>query len=431
MAVSKKKTRKSKKKKNNLIKKHITEVIVLSLIVFAIIFIIYRITQLAIKPASSFLIEQGKISQKETLTGYVIRDEKVIQAPEDSQKLVQIKNEGERVSVGEEVFRYEASNEQELNDKIDELNVQIQEALDSQANKPYSSDIEALETQIENKMDGKKDKNNIKEIKEYKKDINGYIVKKAKIAGDLSPAGSYINGLLKERSDIEKTLSNNSKYEKATISGIVSYRVDGLEEQLNPGQFDNLSMETLNSLDLITGQIVTTSDKNGKVINNFECYIAVSSNSNEARKAEKGDKLKILLSDNREIPATIEYIRKEDSSVFIILKITQSVEYLTNYRKISIDLVWWKEEGLRIPNSSIIYENGLSYVIRTKSGVLNKILVKVDRENDKYSIISNYTSEELKNMGYSAQEINQMRKISIYDEILYDPDLEKLSKELD
>ncbi len=34
-------------------------------------------------------------------------------------------------------------------------------------------------------------------------------------------------------------------------------------------------------------------------------------------------------------------------------------------------------------------------------------------------------------MGYTVQEINNMKKISIYDEILADPDLDKISKELD
>ncbi len=62
--------------------------------------------------------------------------------------------------------------------------------------------------------------------------------------------------------------------------------------------------------------------------------------------------------------------------------------------------------------------------------MLSKILVKIVRENDKYSIITNYTTEELKNMGYTVQEIRNMGKISIYDEILSDPDLETLNKEL-
>ena len=52
------------------------------------------------------------------------------------------------------------------------------------------------------------------------------------------------------------------------------------------------------------------------------------------------------------------------------------------------------------------------------------------RENNNYSIITNYSTEELKDMGHTMQEINSMKKISIYDEILADPDIEKIGKDL-
>ena len=426
--MAKIKPKKTKNKRTSRIKKHVIEVIMLSLIIFAIFFCVFHIVKLAIKPTKSFLIEQGKISQKETLVGYVIRDEKII-SEGNGQKLVQIKNEGERASVGEPVFRYEAENEQELNDKIEQLNLKIQEALEGET-EIFSSDIKALETQIENRIYGMKNRNNIQEIKEYKTDINGYITKKAKISGELSPAGTYINDLITERINIENELRNNSKYENAPIGGIVSYRVDGLENTLTANSFDSMTSDTLKNLNLVTGQVVTTNEATGKVINNFICYIATTSNTNEAKKAAIGDKIKIKLADGTEIPATVEYIKQEEKDVLLILKVTQGVEYLTSYRKISLDLIWWEKEGLRIPNSSIIYENGLSYIIRTKGGVLNKILVKVVKENDNYSIIKNYTTEELKDIGFDIQEIESMKKINIYDEILSDPDIEEINKEL-
>ena len=365
----KEKVKKQSNKQNdklNKIKQHITQVTLLSLIIFIIIFCIYQIIKLAINPTDSFLVEQGKISQEESLIGYVIRDEKLIETPENQNKLVQIKNEGEKVSVGEAVFRYEAPNEQELTDKINELNTQIQTALDGQTT-IFSSDIKALENQIETKLNEIQNKNNIQEIKEYKTDINNYIEKKAKISGELSPAGSYINNLITERTNIENQLKNNSKYEVAPIGGIVSYRVDGLETTLTPQNFESISTETLQNLNLTTGQIVTTSQTMGKIINNFECYIAVTTNTDEAKNAKVGDTAKIRLSANQEIPAEVEYIKQEDKSTLIIFKITQGVEALTSYRKISLDVIWWERSGLRVPNTSIIYENGLSYVIRTRA----------------------------------------------------------------
>ena len=367
---AKKQVSKNKKRKTTTIskiKQHIIQVTLLSLIIFAVIFCIYKIIKLLINPTESFLIEQGIIEQSESVTGYVIREEQVIKTSSSEQeKLVQIKNEGERISVGEEIFRYEAKNEQELNEKIRELNNQIQKAMEGQIEIP-SSDIRALDKQIESKINGIQKNNNIQEIKEYKTDINLYITKKAKISGELSPAGSYINNLINQRIEIENQLKNNSKYEKAPSSGIVSYRVDGLEEKLTFQNLDSITSEMLENLHLITGQIVTTSTKERKIIDNFECYIAISTKSDEAKKAKIGDNVKLKLATNKEIPAEVARIKEEKDGRLVIFKINQGVEYLTGYRKISLDIIWWKEQGLRVPNSSIIYENGLSYIIRIKS----------------------------------------------------------------
>ena len=60
----------------------------------------------------------------------------------------------------------------------------------------------------------------------------------------------------------------------------------------------------------------------------------------------------------------------------------------------------------------------ISYVIRTRIGYQDKILVKVLKTNEKYSIVTNYTSDELTELGYTASEIRNMPNIAIYDEIL-------------
>ena len=98
---------------------------------------------------------------------------------------------------------------------------------------------------------------------------------------------------------------------------------------------------------------------------------------------------------------------------------------MTNYRKISFDLIWWSSTGLKVPNEAIVEENGLNYVVRNRVGYLDKILVKIGRKNDKYSIVTNYDTDELKNLGFSSTEIQNMKKISIYDELLLNPDLSK------
>lgn len=55
-------------------------------------------------------------------------------------------------------------------------------------------------------------------------------------------------------------------------------------------------------------------------------------------------------------------------------------------------------------------ENGLNYVVRNRAGYLNKILVNVTNKNDKYSIVTNYDTEELEQLGFSKTEISNMKK---------------------
>ncbi len=360
---------------------------------------------------------------KKVQYGYVIRDEKIVQGNNNQNGIEQIKAEGEKVSKGSQVFRYCMQNEEEINNKIDDLNNKIQEALIGKTDL-FPNDIKAIDEQIENKIDGIKSKNDIQEIAEYKNDINTYITKKSTISGDLSQAGSYINGLIQERQEYQATLRENSEYVTAPMSGVVSYRVDELEEVLTPDKFDSLNQEFLDELNLEIGQIVTTSSQKGKIINNYECYIATILTSEEANQASVGKKVTLRLSTQDEVKATISYISNQsDNSVLIVFRIEECVEKLIDYRKISFDIIWWNFDGLKLPKSAIIYDNGLSYVVRNRGGYQDRILIEVLKENDNYCIVDNYDNDELKDLGFTTKDITNMRKISIYDEIILNPSI--------
>lgn len=101
----------------------------------------------------------------------------------------------------------------------------------------------------------------------------------------------------------------------------------------------------------------------------------------------------------------------------LVFNINKSVEDLIAYRKISIDVIWWSYSGLKVPNTALIQEDDLYYVIRNRTGYTDKILVKVLKQNQNYSIIENYTTKELLELGYTQDEISSMKSISLYDEI--------------
>lgn len=413
----------AKKTKNNKLKKQIRDAFILTFIICVIIVIVYSVISLISSPAQTFILTKSTISEEESKVGYVIRDEKLMESANNQVKIEPIKNEGEKVGLGNPIFKYYNANEEEITKQIDELNSQIQEALLGQ-NDLFPSDIKSLEGQIEKQIENLRNENNMQDIIECKNNISDYIVKKAKIAGSLSSAGEYINNLIAQRNSLEQKLNSVAQYANSSVSGVVSYRIDGLEEKLSINNLDNITSNYLKSLSLTTGQIVSKSDNNAKVINNFQCYIAVTFNSEEAKKAKEGTKLTLRLSNQDEVKAEVYKIKEEGSNRLIIFKITDGVEKLIAYRKISIDVIWWKYTGLIVPKSAILYENGKSYVLIKKNVDFTKILVNVEKENDNYCVIDNYNTEDLIEFGYTTEEINSQRGVKLYDEILVDPQLE-------
>lgn len=401
--------------------------IILNIIIVAVlIYVIYAIYLLIKEPTNIFTIEEGTLYQEETDIGYVIRKETVVRGNNYKNGMEQIKAEGERAAKNENIFRYYSTNEESLKQKIAELDEQIQTAMTENTN-IFSADIKSLEDQIDEKLKEINQITDVTTLTEYKKEIDNLITKKAKIAGDLSPQGSYLNQLIEERKQYESQLNSGAEYVKAPMSGIVSYKVDGLEETLTPDNFGSINKEFLEKLNLKTGEIVATSEEAGKVIDNFACYIATISSSEEAKQAEVGDDVKVRLSNNAEISAEITSISQEnEDEVLLILKVNEQIEELINYRKISFDLIWWDETGLKIPNEAIVELDGLNYVVRNRAGYLNKILVNVTKQGEDYSIVQPYTTEELKELGFSNEEINSYRKISLYDEIILNPDLSEV-----
>ena len=84
-------------------------------------------------------------------------------------------------------------------------------------------------------------------------------------------------------------------------------------------------------------------------------------------------------------------------------------------------MIWWSNTGFKIPNSAIVEKDGINYVVRNRAGYYDKIAIKVEKKNDKYSIVSNYNFQELNDLN-----IKQTATIAIYDELILNPDLSNL-----
>ena len=391
--------------------------------IIAIIFIIpiiayvsYAIYLLISHPTDTYIIKEGTLSQEETEIGYVIRNEIVKKGQNEGNGIYVIASEGEKVAYNDPIFRYYSSTEKEISKEINEIDYQIQELLEKEK-KITSADIKSIENQIESEISNINKLSNYQEIYECKKNIDTLISKKINFIKDTTES-EEIKKLIEKRNEYESQLKNASEYITAPISGIVSYRVDGLEEKLTTDKFSEITEQYLESLDLKTEQIIATSNESGKVIDNFKCYVAITMESEQAMNAQVGDTVKLRVFDKQEINATIKQINEEYDKRTIIFETNQMTDDLISHRKIEVNVIWWSASGLKIPNQALIEENGLYYVIRNKAGTQSKILVKIKAQTDRFAIITTYSTEELQKIGYNEEDIKKYKKINNYDEIM-------------
>lgn len=438
--------------------------IVVVILIFS--YIIYRASNLIQKPTETFLVENGKLSLEDTVDCYIIREEEVVSGEEGQEGIIEeIANEGEKVAKGDPIFRYVTSEEEAINSEIDNLKLKINDAIINLESGSYSSRLKIIDQQIDKKIIEMYAINNIQTINEYKRDLNTYIDKKIKIANESIDNASELSQLVNEKEELENEITTGSTYINSPNSGVVSYRIDGLEESFDTNDFSGLSKEGLDALNLKTGEIISSNKEKGKVINNYYCYLVCFVNNKNLGDKKEGKTIKVRLPGSNEVKATIQYLKDEtQNSKLMVLKVSNGVEDLINYRKIPVDVIWWSDTGWLIPNTSIHYqsvrelrENALAnqinsktstvstinevnvekvenvepkinnngivedvqipYIIRKRIGYSDKIYVKIVRQTDKYSLVENYKGDELKELGLTDEDLKDRKLITLYDSI--------------
>lgn len=397
----------------------ITVIITLIFMIFFIV-LVTNGTKILQKPTDVFIVANGSLSYEELAEGYIIRNETVLQGENYKNGMVQILSDGERAAKNDEVFRYYSNSEENILKQISELDEEINELIETNNLSLVTSDIASIESQIESTIDLMYGVNYLQKNQENKNKIEAYISRRTQITGVASPSDSYVRILTDKRRELENSLKAGSETVISPKSGLASYRIDGLEETLKTDNFDYLSTDLLNSFELKVGATIPLSNEKGKIVDNFVSYIAVITDTEKGLSSKVGDKVTIRLSNSNEIEAKINYIKDEEKNRIIVFEITEDIDDLLEYRKISLDIIWWKYSGLKVSNSALIEEDDKVYVEKSKAGYTEKILVKVLRQNDTYSIVENYEDEELKELGYSEEEISSMdeNKLNLYDEIV-------------
>jgi len=362
--------------------------------------------------AKQYLVENGTLEYTEIVTGYIVKNEECIRK-DQSKVLVPIIADGSKIAKGNIIATYKGEEYKDYEKTLAEMDKQI---LEKMQDLPvvYSSEIDAIEDTIHLYVKDSIGETVYNKMQDYKQKINSNINKRANIIGELSPDGAEIKKLVKERNEYEASAKKSNDNILAPMPGIVCYTTDGLEDDLKVNNIKNLSY---NNIKKVIDENKESDNTNIKVVNNYEAYVVLKASlDNLEYMAEGYDyRLKLIEQDNYELLGNIERIIKTEDGVEVYFRISNGIEHIVNLREVELEVVWGYAEGLIVPTEALNkYENIDSYYITAiKYSEYQNVPVRLELKNDNYSVVKNYSDEELEELNIESEYL-----LKLYDRII-------------
>jgi putative membrane fusion protein len=359
--------------------------------------------------------------------GIIARDEKLYYSSSDGDVFKVVK-EGERVRVGQKVVDILLLEDTtDLKEELNHIDNMIQFYDDLNKNNDGedaedSNGIDLLVSKLYQQL-AEEDYQGINATKEsillYNETVNSF-------SGDDEGAGLTTEELLARRDYLLSRISKYNKSIHSVYSGIVSYEIDGWEEDLAPDRLSELGSDIFDVVE--SGE----NFENGavfKIIDDYQWHLLIDVSDGESSSFKVGDVHEIVVgtddNDNLvEARMPIVDIVEDGSDKIYIFKGTNFINKIFNKRFVNVEIVDFREETLRIPVESIVEIDGAKGVkVKEFYGVVTFRPVEIIALDDRYAYVSKGD-----NNGYIEVGEESLRTISLFSEVIVKPDSVELGE---
>ena len=367
------------------------------------------------------VLSYGTIDTPKSANAIIIRSEKVYNT-EKAGVISYDAADNEKVKKGAVVcsIKDEAVVAQ-MQASLDDINEQIMKVQSERKDiSVYSEDIKKYNTQMkdiidENALDYAYMKlGNIYEfgntVKKQLDTRNQYL---------LSENSGELKDLVSQKKEQESKLNENISNMVAEESGIVSYYIDGLEEELTPENMESISKSQISDTVKAESSFKSSVRANSpafKLVTSNIWYIASYIKKDYIKEWEKGDTRTIYVKDENgrehSLEAYVQDIVANDTESFVIFKITRDMTDFINVRNITIETES-SERGYKIPNSAIVEETLMKIPTAYVDSEGN--VIKVENGNNK-AVAVNISGKDPDDSNYSYTPV-QMGVINVGDTI--------------
>ncbi|WP_326909301.1 HlyD family efflux transporter periplasmic adaptor subunit [Sedimentibacter sp. MB31-C6] len=395
---------------------------------FVTVCIVLYIFQNSNGSAETIVAEIGTLEDIIKANGIVVKDEEVYSANLDG-NVTYYHEDGDKIKEGDLVAELNSDlNATQINSQITELqnviDLKNNKGLMPQGQKLSSEDITTYQLEIQSSI------------------LNDDIENMYKIFGQVNNNGVMVfsdnkyedydvEQLESMKDNLSKSIETNKIPYYSAQPGIITYKIDGLEDVYRYENVLDMTPSTTIKKDYTLTdssqkQEIFKGDNLYKIIRNFNYYITITVDNEYAKlfNENKYIKTRILYDGTQhEVWGYIEKINYGSEESVLILYFDDYFYKIYDKRYIDIELITDIHEGIKIKTKAITQKDGITGVyIEDASNIIKFFPVEILGQDDTYTVVSigSYVSE--KERRTINIDDNTYYTIKIFDKVIIEPE---------
>ena len=367
-------------------------------ILLAAVFAVHQFISSVYSPVKTETAVFYSASDGLNITGLIIRSETLVTSS-GSGVMHFVLEDGSRVAKDGVIANiYDSESASITLSKIDSVNTKIEDIEEMLSyNDLEAADLDMINakaTQSLNNLIVSGASGNFGNMSELSDELLSALNRRQVAMGETTDFSAQLEQLKAEKNELSASLPAAKGTVKAAMSGYFVSKADGYETVLTCGNPESITPEFMSSVsaaELPDGVI-------GKIVSDYEWYIAAEISINESLKYKEGDSLTIYTSVKSypKLPVTVKKINisENSSSAVVVFSCNEMNSELATMRSGPMTVVTKEYDGLRVPSSAL-------RVVDSKRGVyvltgmqVKFVEVNVLYKDDSYMICEKQTSDE-------------------------------------
>ena len=367
-------------------------------ILLAAVFAVHQFISSVYSPVKTETAVFYSASDGLNITGLIIRSETLVTSSEGG-VMHFVLEDGSRVAKDGVIANiYDSESASITLSKIDSVNTKIEDIEEMLSyNDLEAADLDMINakaTQSLNNLIVSGASGNFGNMSELSDELLSALNRRQVAMGETTDFSDQLEQLKAEKNELSASLPAAKGKVKAAMSGYFVSKADGYETVLTCGNPESITPEFMSSVsaaELPDGVI-------GKIVSDYEWYIAAEISINESLKYKEGDSLTIYTSVKSypKLPVTVKKINisENSSSAVVVFSCNEMNSELATMRSGPMTVVTKEYDGLRVPSAAL-------RVVDSKRGVyvltgmqVKFVEVNVLYKDDSYMICEKQTSDE-------------------------------------